>query len=304
MFSGLNGVNINPLTLFTQILKTLDKTDGQVDGKMHDQELLNNNVFGQFIAFDIIDDKKINGSIFNNEALAGYTDELNLRRTRSDNVNDYARVEQYRGYLENGGSVGNGSPVGQNYLYSTLMDDDYLDRVIPEINSIEGARHAYIPGANFGQQSSVTQNFMDGNRSQIINSGVTLTSDFGPRESPGGIGSTNHKGIDIGVAQGTPLMAPFGGVVKFARERGGYGNLVIIDHGNGRETRYGHMSELNVTAGQRIEAGYVIGKSGGTPGTTGAGTSTGAHLHFEYRENGVALDPLQHGFDTFFNINV
>jgi murein DD-endopeptidase MepM/ murein hydrolase activator NlpD len=113
-----------------------------------------------------------------------------------------------------------------------------------------------------------------------------ITSGFGGRDSPGGIGSTNHEGIDFGVAEGTPIRAAKGGTVIIAAYTGGYGNYTCIDHGGGLSTCYGHQSAFAVSSGQSVDQGQVIGYSGNT------GNSTGPHLHFEVRINGVAQDPM------------
>jgi hypothetical protein len=116
-----------------------------------------------------------------------------------------------------------------------------------------------------------------------------ITSGVGPRESPGGIGSTNHAGIDIGVPSGTPVQAAKAGKVVFAGDGGGYGNLVVVDHGDGTFTKYAHLSKINVQEGQSLEAGDVLGAVGST------GNSTGPHLHFEVRRgsvDGQILDPV------------
>jgi murein DD-endopeptidase MepM/ murein hydrolase activator NlpD len=113
-----------------------------------------------------------------------------------------------------------------------------------------------------------------------------ITSGFGPRSSPGGVGSTNHEGIDFGVPEGTPIRAAKGGTVIIASYQGGYGNYTCIDHGGGLSTCYGHQSSFAVSAGQSVDQGQIIGYSGNT------GASTGPHLHFEVRINGVAQDPM------------
>ena len=118
-----------------------------------------------------------------------------------------------------------------------------------------------------------------------------LSSRFGARNSPGGIGSTNHQGVDYRVAAGTPVRATQAGFVDFASNAGGYGNLIKLVHGAGTETRYGHLSRFAVGKGQAVEKGDIIGYSGGERGAPGAGNSTGAHLHYEVRVNGKAVDP-------------
>lgn len=114
-------------------------------------------------------------------------------------------------------------------------------------------------------------------------SGV-LTSRFGYRWGRG------HKGIDIGASKGTPIKAAAGGTVTLSQYgyNGGYGNYVIISHGNGVQTVYGHCSSLKATTGQKVSQGQVIATVGST------GDSTGNHLHFEVRVNGVAQNPLNY----------
>ena len=113
-----------------------------------------------------------------------------------------------------------------------------------------------------------------------------ITSKFGGRNSPGGIGSTNHKGVDIGTPMGTPVLAAKAGKVTWASWNGGYGNCVIISHGKGNSTLYGHLSSYNVKVGDSVSQGQVIAYSGST------GNSTGPHLHFGIKENDSWVDPL------------
>jgi murein DD-endopeptidase MepM/ murein hydrolase activator NlpD len=107
-----------------------------------------------------------------------------------------------------------------------------------------------------------------------------ITSGFGLRWG------RMHEGIDIAVPEGTPIMAAAAGTVIIAGYTGGYGNYTCIDHGGGLSTCYGHQSGYAVSSGQSVSQGSVIGYSGNT------GSSTGPHLHFEVRVNGVAVDPL------------
>jgi murein DD-endopeptidase MepM/ murein hydrolase activator NlpD len=95
-----------------------------------------------------------------------------------------------------------------------------------------------------------------------------------------------HEGIDIGCAYGTPNHAAASGTVIYAGWLGGYGNLVVVDHGNGLSTAYAHASSILVSVGQSVSQGQTVSLVGST------GHSTGPHLHFEVRVNGVAVDPL------------
>lgn len=117
----------------------------------------------------------------------------------------------------------------------------------------------------------------------------TITDSYGIRSNPfAAFGLPEfHAGLDIGAPLGTPVFAAANGVVTFAGWDGGYGNVVMIEHGNSRvSTRYGHLSQLNVTTGQVVTSGMQIGAVGST------GRSTGPHLHYEVRVNGSAIDPL------------
>ncbi|MGF1603441.1 MAG: peptidoglycan DD-metalloendopeptidase family protein [Thermosynechococcaceae cyanobacterium] len=112
-----------------------------------------------------------------------------------------------------------------------------------------------------------------------------ITSGFGYRVHPVLGRGRLHAGMDIGVPTGTPIYAAEAGTVITAGWNGGYGNCVIIDHGGGLTTLYGHASELYVTAGQSVQRGQPIAAVGST------GLSTGPHLHFEVRVNGTPTDP-------------
>ena len=116
-----------------------------------------------------------------------------------------------------------------------------------------------------------------------------ITSTFGGRASPGGIGSTNHKGIDIGrVGYTTEIHAAKAGTVIVSQYSSSYGNYVVVSHGSGNTTLYAHMSSRKVSVGAYVNQGDVLGITGST------GHSTGPHLHFEISENGVRINPLNY----------
>jgi tape measure domain-containing protein len=104
-----------------------------------------------------------------------------------------------------------------------------------------------------------------------------------------------HSGVDLRAAVGTEVRAAMTGVVERARQVGDYGNLIEMKHGRGTTTRYGHLSRMSVAEGQRVEKGDVIGYSGGAPGAPGSGNSQAAHLHYEVRRGGRAVNPLKPG---------
>ena len=95
-----------------------------------------------------------------------------------------------------------------------------------------------------------------------------------------------HEGLDVGANFGTPIFAPADGVVTYAGNKAGFGLFVQIDHGYGIETIYAHSQKILTRNGQRIKRGDLIAKVGSS------GYSTGPHLHYEVRVNGIAVDPL------------
>lgn len=118
-------------------------------------------------------------------------------------------------------------------------------------------------------------------------SSTYITSRFGPRTHPITGDYKNHTGLDIAANSGANILAADGGTVILAEVNGGYGNCVMIDHGNGYVTLYGHMSGYACSEGQSVSKGDVIGYVGST------GMSTGPHLHFEVRSGGSRIDPEQ-----------
>jgi murein DD-endopeptidase MepM/ murein hydrolase activator NlpD len=113
----------------------------------------------------------------------------------------------------------------------------------------------------------------------------TITSPFGWRSNPFGGSPEFHQGLDIAAPTGTTVTAAAGGTVIMAQWYGGYGNYILIDHGGGYSTGYGHLSAIYVSTGQSVQRGQAIGAVGST------GQSTGPHLHFEVRIAGKPVDP-------------
>ncbi len=119
-----------------------------------------------------------------------------------------------------------------------------------------------------------------------------ITSGFGGRADPFDGGSAFHKGVDFHANVGDPVMSVADGVVSYAGVRGGYGNVVEVDHGNGYVTRYAHNSRLVVKVGDLVRAGQQVAKAGSS------GRSTGAHVHFEVWADGRVVNPRKFLGDT------
>jgi len=115
-----------------------------------------------------------------------------------------------------------------------------------------------------------------------------LTSTFGTRVDPYTGKRTMHSGIDIANQEGVPIAAPARGLVTFAGNSGGFGSVIVLDHGYGIRTRYAHLSEMAVRVGDRVDRGDRIGRIGNS------GRSTGPHLHYEVEINGVCENPMNY----------
>lgn len=115
-----------------------------------------------------------------------------------------------------------------------------------------------------------------------------ISSRFGFRRDPFTGKKRMHKGIDFAARKGTPVSCVAGGVVEFAGNKGGYGNVIQIDHGEGISTRYGHLSVIEAKVGQVVKKGDIIAQVGST------GRSTGPHLHLEVLKNGVQQNPAKY----------
>jgi murein DD-endopeptidase MepM/ murein hydrolase activator NlpD len=120
-----------------------------------------------------------------------------------------------------------------------------------------------------------------------------ITSKFGQREDPfDGSGLETHKGLDIKGPMGGEVKAMAKGEVEFAGQKTGFGNCIVLKHGNGFETLYGHLSKILVSIGQQVDIGQQIGLIGST------GRSTGPHLHYEVHRYGKKINP-----QSFLNLN-
>lgn len=127
----------------------------------------------------------------------------------------------------------------------------------------------------------------DDGKNPVLGVEGRFTGGFGSRTDPINGKKGFHPGVDIAAPLGTPIHAVREGRVVFAGAHGGYGNFIVVDHGDGVLTRYAHCQRIDVEVGQEIQANDIIGAVGTT------GHSTGPHLHFEVYQDGEAVDPLQ-----------
>lgn len=156
------------------------------------------------------------------------------------------------------------------------------DATLAEIDALEQQSAALAERIREAQQRSSAPAVVVSSGSGVLGWPVSgpVTSGFGSRWG------RMHEGIDIAVAEGTPVRAAAAGSVIYAGWMSGYGNLVVVDHANGLSTAYAHNSSVAVAVGQSVAAGEIVSYSGNT------GNSTGPHVHFEVRVNGSAVDPL------------
>ncbi|URN83484.1 phage tail tape measure protein [Acetobacterium wieringae] len=184
------------------------------------------------------------------------------------------------------------------YLVQGLINGLNGDNLMKFVNNMVEEIKAAFANGNFNLKAAI--DFIGSGAAEFFKSigiggsdfgslvapvGGPITSWFGYRDDVGDVGTKYHEGIDIGVPEGTPVGAAGAGTVTQAGWYGGYGNAVIIDHGNGLETLYGHLSEVLVNVGDLVTQLQTIGLSGNT------GNSTGPHLHFSVIKDGQQVDP-------------
>lgn len=187
--------------------------------------------------------------------------------------------------------------VGSSMLsggYSGKMFQDMLDEAMADqisesgglgISSLMAADLEGPPPAAQTARLTVGAYAPAGNDLRHVPVQGRLSSDFGKRVHPVTGAHSFHEGLDVAAATGTEVGVAGAGVVVRAEKAGNYGNIVVVDHGGGLETRYAHLDEIGVQVGQQMAPGEVVGTVGAT------GRVTGAHLHFEVRRGGKAIDP-------------
>ena len=177
----------------------------------------------------------------------------------------------------------------ENKVNSLTEEEKKLSAQIDEYNKALQELEAAARRASRISYASNTK-YVGGKMLWPCPSSTRITSSFGGRASPGGIGSTNHKGIDIGASSGSAIVAALDGTVIYTGYNVARGNYVMIDHGGGIITLYQHglNGSIKVSAGQTVKQGQTVMGVGST------GYSTGPHLHFEVWENGTPVNPINY----------
>ena len=189
------------------------------------------------------------------------------------------------------------SDLSENDRFSVVVDQTWKNGVLVSTGPVLAATFTVD-----GQLKSAFRYMRDGKPEYFTPDGrslkrpfirmpipyARLTSGFGGRKHPVLGRFRMHKGVDYAAGTGTPIQAAGDARVEFVGRKGGYGNVVILNHGGGKTTLYGHMSRFaKIRVGQRVSQGTVIGYVGST------GLATGPHLHYEFRVNGVHMNPLK-----------
>ena len=194
-----------------------------------------------------------------------------LKEKESTNIDNISIIEKYEKELQEFSSE------------ETIVSDMYQEpEPEPEPQVTVAATKKTKSSGNFTTSSDTSGGTASLGINLINPVSGTITSRFGAKSS---LRKSVHTGLDIAVSSGTTFTAAASGTVIFAGYKGSYGNMIVIDHGNGVQTYYGHASKLYVTAGESVAQGEAIGAVGST------GNSTGPHLHLEVRVNGVAYNP-------------
>lgn len=196
-----------------------------------------------------------------------------LKEKDSDNIDNLTIIEKYEAKLAD--FVTKEDAIASLYKEKPVV-----------VKQVKVARTSSSSGSgSFSTSRNMSQSTVSLGVSLIKPITGTISSRFGASSS---IRSGAHTGLDIASSSGSPIKAAASGTVTFAGWKGSYGNLLVITHSNGVQTYYGHCSKLYVSSGQSVSQGQTVAAVGST------GNSTGPHLHFEIRVNGVAYNPQKY----------
>lgn len=221
--------------------------------------------------------------------------EDDARQARRDLVRRNAALEQIGAQLDR--ELTSAAAKRDELARATLAAKADEAKVLQVVAAAQARKAEFerAAAANAAASTSVSQILVGRGGGAVAPGGIRLkvfpadgpiSSRFGRRLHPIFHTWRMHTGVDIGAGYGAPVRAAAAGQVVVAGEISGYGNAIVVDHGNGLATLYGHLSRFGVRQGQRVGAGDTIGAVGNT------GNSTGPHLHFEVRVNGTPVDPL------------
>jgi len=187
--------------------------------------------------------------------------------------------------LEDGGSVPPPARViGENPHLALNLLDNQLDELASKVGKREGSIRQL-------------ETYLRGQKTRLVSTPSIwpargwVTTGFGTRVDPYTGKRTMHRGIDIANQPGVPVLSPARGVVTFTAASGEFGKMVVLDHGYGIRTRYGHLNEFKTDVGDNVERGEIIGTIGNS------GRSTGPHLHYEVEVNGICENPKDYMLD-------
>lgn len=193
--------------------------------------------------------------------------------------------EQIAKIMGDNGGIGLANTIMQHLREKASAKTETMERAAAVVKAIkqetEAAPTATMPGETL--KAEIRQ---IGEHALHVPVQGRITSEFGLRNDPINGRQRHHHGVDIAAPTGTPIGAAAAGTVVFAGRRGGYGNTIIIEQADGKQTLYGHADQLFAKVGDQITTGQTIATVGST------GRSTGPHLHFEVRENGQPVNPL------------
>ena len=196
-----------------------------------------------------------------------------LTEKNSNNIDDLTIIEKYETELKD--FISKEEAVASLYKEKPVV-----------VKKVTVAKTTSTAGSgSFSTSRNISQSKISLGVSLIKPVNGTLSSRFGASSR---VRSGTHTGLDIATSTGTPIKAAASGTVTFSGWKGSYGNLLVITHSNGVQTYYGHCSKLYMSAGQKVSQGQTVAAVGST------GNSTGPHLHFEIRVNGVAYNPQQY----------
>lgn len=224
-----------------------------------------------------------------------FTAELNKLKSKLVTLNNFEKKIRVIANLDQGGDQESLFGVGGSIPEDLATDVDLTKRQTGLLREMhEQVDNLYLATSNQKSGFSTLLEALEGQRNLLACTPAIrpvkgwMTSRFGYRESPFTGRKELHKGLDIANKEGTQIIAPADGVVKFAGRKGLLGKALDIDHGHGMVTRYGHLKETLKKRGETVKRGDIIAEMGNT------GRSTGPHLHYEVHLNGVPVNPVKY----------